>query len=220
MIDQDLDIEQADIEEQPETDLDTTEPAEAPDQYNPNGGPRTQQGREISSKNATKHGCCAESTLILPDEKLEDFKAIEASYFQTFQPKDAVEKRLVNQVVLADWLLERANRTLVTVESGIHQCGYMAKHWHDENHLRLNRFTRYQAARANAFAKAKKALEDHRKNRLAEFEKACRYAITQERLRAAKKKNNKKELNWKEQLELMTKTARELGYTPPTEDEL
>ncbi len=201
-------------------DIDTTEPVEAPEAHNPNGGPRTQEGREISSKNATKHGCCAESTLIVRGETLEEFKAIEASYNKTYQPKDEVEKRLLNQVVLADWLLERANRTLVAAEESLHNCGYEVTGWDDYHHSRLARYTRYQTARANAFAKAKKVLEDHRKNRLAEFEKACKYAISQERLKAAKKKNDKKEPNWKEQLELMTKQALELGYTPPTEDEL
>jgi len=44
-------------------------------------------GRDASSRNATKHGCCSTETLILATESLEEYKSLKSAWFQTYQPK-------------------------------------------------------------------------------------------------------------------------------------
>jgi hypothetical protein len=148
---------------------------------NPNGGPRTPEGKASSSRNATRHGCCSEETLILKHEHIEDYKALEAAWFQAYRPKEEAECRLVQQLVNADWFLERANRVLAQVEAEIFNSGYLPINWTDSQHLKLNRFTRYQTARANAVLKCRKALEDFRKNRVNEIVKFEKHEIYKEK---------------------------------------
>ena len=38
---------------------------------------QTEQGKNISSRNATKHGCCSEKHLIIGDESSEDYDNLE-----------------------------------------------------------------------------------------------------------------------------------------------
>ena len=176
--------------------------------------PVTMQGRDISARNATRHGCCADNTLILPNENIEDYDALEATWFDSYQPQDAAEKRLVQQLVHADWFLERANRALAHAEAHIYEGGYIVTNWSDNQHLKLTRFTRYQTARANAVIKCRKAIEDYRKARLAEKNNSEKLHITKERLKTVAKKNDPVS-NWKEHLEAIRKTAVDLGFTPP-----
>jgi len=136
------------------------------------GGPRTEAGRETSSRNATKHGLCTNTVRLLPTENPEDYTALEATWFNAYKPKDEAEIRLIKQLVDADFLLERANRTLSEVEAQIYEGGYLPLNWSDNQHFKLARITRYQTARANAITKARKAVEDYRKNRVNEVIKA------------------------------------------------
>lgn len=53
-------------------------------------GGHTEAGKQISSRNAVKHGCCAIGTLILKNENIEDYKALEATWFKAYSPKDDV----------------------------------------------------------------------------------------------------------------------------------
>ena len=145
------------------------------------GGPRTEAGRETSSRNATKHGLCTNTVRLLPTENPEDYTALEATWFNAYKPKDAAEIRLVKQLVDADFLLERANRTLSEVEAQIYEGGYLPLNWSDNQHFKLARITRYQTARANAVAKARKAVEDYRKNRVNEVMKSEKHQVFKEK---------------------------------------
>ena len=182
-------------------------------------GPVTDAGKAISSKNATKHGCCS-ATLILPHESEADLKKVQTTWFTSYKPKDEGEKNLVEKLVTADWFLQRATNALETVEADLYDANPNPSQWTELQQRTLGRFQRYQTAKNNIFKEARKAVEDYRKARQAEADRAAKLALLEERLKAAKKKNNQKEPTWKEQLEIMTKQAIELGYTPPTEDEL
>ena len=83
------------------------------------GGPRTEEGRAISSRNATKHGCCSTETLILASESEEEFESLKSAWFQTYQPKVEAEIHLVDQLVEADWFHQRATRTAAEVEQSL-----------------------------------------------------------------------------------------------------
>ena len=81
------------------------------------GGPQTPEGKERSSRNALTHGLSAKQVLILPDETREEYEETRQGWWEEFTPEDYSEKRLVEQVVLNDWLLKRANRRLLEAEA-------------------------------------------------------------------------------------------------------
>jgi hypothetical protein len=179
--------------------------------HNNSTGPRTEIGKQISSRNAIKHGCCSNETLILPNENIEDFKSLEATWFQSYSPKDDLETHLLNQIIQADWFLQRATRTLANIETRICIESPDPITWSDSQHHALQRFTRYQTARRNEFNKAKKALDDHRKMQVSEKRSEERMAIAHERLRIYQEKNKPKP-TFEETIAEMTRTAEALGF--------
>ena len=79
-------------------------------------GPRTEAGKQRSSRNALRHGLTAE-TVILPLEDPEDYQAFEEAVLQGFDPETAVERELVLRVAGLLWRLRRA----VSIETGLFQ---------------------------------------------------------------------------------------------------
>jgi hypothetical protein len=73
-------------------------------------GPRSEIGKQTSSRNAIKNGCRSNETFILPTENVEDFQALEAARFEASSPKGDLEAHLLNQVIQPDWFLQRATR--------------------------------------------------------------------------------------------------------------
>ena len=140
---------------------------------------RTDEGKNISSQNATKHGGCSEKHLILKDERLEDFHALENMWKTSYKPRDAAEHHMVEQLTRADWFFQRAERTMAEVESGLSETGSPAD-WTDEQEKKLLRMQRYLTARSNLLAKAKKAIEDYRKNRTNEVVKSEKHEIVKQ----------------------------------------
>ena len=140
---------------------------------------RTDEGKNISSQNATKHGGCSEKHLILKDERLEDFHALENMWKTSYKPRDLAEHHMVEQLARADWFFQRAERNMAEVEFGLMESGSPAD-WTEEQEKKLLRMQRYLTARSNLLAKAKKAIEDYRKNRTNEFQKAEKHEIVKQ----------------------------------------
>ena len=128
------------------------------------GGPRTTEGKANSAQNSTKHGLCSNTVRLLNSENIEDFQALQLTWFNTYQPSDDAETRLVLQLIDADFLLERANKAVAHVEAQLFESADPL-HWTEDQHLKLTRMNRYQTARANAVIKCRKAIEDYRRNR-------------------------------------------------------
>ncbi len=180
-------------------------------------GPTSPTGKAISSKNAMKHGCCAASTLLLPHEKEEDLKSLEASWCRTYNPQTDTERHLVAELVNADWFLQRATRALADVEAHFYELNPNPAEWTDEQEKKLARHMRYKTAASNLVDKKSKAVEDFRKARKAEKTNEEKMAIAKERLEVYKKKNRPEE-TWKEHLVSMKKQAIALGFKPPEFD--
>ena len=140
---------------------------------------RTEEGKNISSQNATKHGGCSEKHLIRGDESIIDFHNLRSTWLTSYDPRDPAEHHMVEQISRADWFYQRAEHILAEVECGLMDTGSPAD-WTDEQEKKLLRMQRYLTARGNLLNKAKKALEDYRKNRQNETVKAEKHEIVKQ----------------------------------------
>jgi hypothetical protein len=77
-------------------------------------GPRTLEGKAISSKNARKHGLLSEE-ILLPNEDSEALSALGQRLREALQPVGELETVLVDRIVALLWRLARLGR----VEAGI-----------------------------------------------------------------------------------------------------
>jgi hypothetical protein len=123
--------------------------------YNPNGGPRTQAGRDICSGNSLKHGLSVDK-LIIPGEDPAEFEALEAAFQDDFSPATAIETVMVHDLAKYHWLKERAIR--------LSQDAFFTEKAIDPKHLAL--MIRYQTANERAFLSTLKALQALQKQRL------------------------------------------------------
>ena len=70
-------------------------------------GPNKEAGKEVSRRNALRHGLTAE-TVIGALEDAEDYKAFEAAIIADYDAQSAVERELVLQLASILWRLRRA----------------------------------------------------------------------------------------------------------------
>jgi hypothetical protein len=76
-------------------------------------GPKTEPGKQASSKNAFKHGFFSEKAL-LPGESKEDYEIFYAQLFSDLSPRTPMEKHLVEQYIPLAWRIKR----LPEIEAG------------------------------------------------------------------------------------------------------
>jgi hypothetical protein len=94
-------------------------------------GPKTEAGKEISRRNALRHGLTAE-TVICALEDAEDYKAFEAAITADYDAQSAVERELVLRLASLLWRLRRA----IMMETGLFEIH--AEHFRDDRQsLRL-----------------------------------------------------------------------------------
>ena len=73
------------------------------------GGPQTDEGKKIASRNALKTGAYS-SIAVLPNENPEEFNALVRQLHQDFSPNDAVEKTLIDDLAILTWKKSRLTR--------------------------------------------------------------------------------------------------------------
>src|SRR5689334_10463537 len=78
-------------------------------------GPRTPEGKAISSQNRLSHGLRSKQ-IILPDESQEDFDALKEKWLKEFRPDTEASINLVDKLIMNDWLDQRAERRLLETE--------------------------------------------------------------------------------------------------------
>ena len=69
-------------------------------------GPRTPEGKSVTSLNATRHGCTAR-TVVIPGEDPEEYRLQRESLFARYNPVGPVESGLVQTLCDAMWRLNR-----------------------------------------------------------------------------------------------------------------
>jgi hypothetical protein len=70
-------------------------------------GPQTKVGKERSSQNSYKHGLTS-SKVVLPGEDPAEYDAFRADILEQYQPANATEQILVEELSAAGWRLNRA----------------------------------------------------------------------------------------------------------------
>jgi hypothetical protein len=70
-------------------------------------GPRTVAGKAIASRNRLAHGLCS-TALLIGDETPAEFEALRTEFFAAYQPATPEERILTDQLVEAQWRLNRA----------------------------------------------------------------------------------------------------------------
>ncbi len=127
------------------------------DRSNGSTGPRTPEGKAISSLNALKHGCLSEKT-VLPDEDPAEFEATVQAWFDQYRPDTHTALTLVEQLAHAHWKLKRNQKRLDEIEW---QLPGNAHHWTEEHQKRFATFTRYLTTAERSFLRYFKEVEAH-----------------------------------------------------------
>lgn len=70
------------------------------------GGPKTADGKLISSQNAIRHGFLAQHVLI-KGERADDLKAFRESIYSIVNPEGALEELFIEKLIGAAWRLRR-----------------------------------------------------------------------------------------------------------------
>ena len=76
----------------------------------PNGGPSTQEGKEIVRWNATRHGIRSPAPVVPGVEKREDWEEHRDGMLESLQPEGHLELVLAERVALLAWRLHRVTR--------------------------------------------------------------------------------------------------------------
>ncbi len=121
-------------------------------------GPRTPEGKQISSRNSLRHGL-ASGAILIPGEDPALLNALEDALFEEHQPANPTEALLVEDMVKHHWLKDRALRlqgeALATAAPGELPASFAL-------------LLRYQTANDRAFHKALATLTALKKEQLAQ----------------------------------------------------
>jgi hypothetical protein len=124
-------------------------------------GPTSPEGRASSSKNAIKHGACAQ-TLILPCESEQSWLLLLSRWCQTYQPaEDTLLYDFVLKTAQAEWYRIRAHRNLESFMAFTH--GRSPFNWTPDEIKKHDLCLRYKTAAERAFQREFRLLEQFRK---------------------------------------------------------
>src|SRR5262245_26259937 len=80
-------------------------------------GPRSEEGKALSSRNATRHGLTSQQNFIAPGEQ-EEFDELFDSLLQNLAPADGVEMLQFDTILHAAWSLRRCRTIEATLMEG------------------------------------------------------------------------------------------------------
>ena len=122
-------------------------------------GPRTEAGKETSSRNALKHGLTGKEFFVPPDEQA-DFDQLQSELEAEYAPQTAIARHLYTQILHASWKMHRAD----SLEAELLAANPTLS---DESAARrLDLFARYRARAERSFYRARRELLDHTTNLL------------------------------------------------------
>ena len=71
-------------------------------------GPNSESGKTRSSQNSLKHGFFSVKTVVLDGESKQEWEVYREAWFARLKPRDFIEERLVLEIAVNQWRLERA----------------------------------------------------------------------------------------------------------------
>jgi hypothetical protein len=93
-------------------------------------GPKTAEGKAISSKNSIRHGLTANCNTLLEGESRAEYDIVYNAWTSDLRPMTQAELRLVERIANLDWRQERLimmETALLNVELGIHDPAIQAR---------------------------------------------------------------------------------------------
>ncbi len=78
-------------------------------------GPRSEAGKENCKLNALKHGLASRDFVLGPEEKFEEYEALQAQLRLDHQPATQIEEILVEEIAQSWWRLQRARQHEVEI---------------------------------------------------------------------------------------------------------
>jgi hypothetical protein len=116
-------------------------------------GPRTEDGKAISSQNARKHDLCSRTLRLSPEEWAE-YNDMRDRYARDLQPADDVEETLVDEICFNYWRLQQAREA---------ELGIIDKHSTALHLIAL--YIRYRTGYERAFYKALDQIQKRQRDR-------------------------------------------------------
>jgi len=151
-------------------------------------GPTTTTGKLASSGNATIHNLCSER-LIVEGERLEDFHALVANLVDHYQPADAHEQFLVEELAHGRWFLWRRQRGSASVDADVYEIQPDPARWSFVEHKRVALADRYRTTAERSFNRALKNVEAFAKERIKTYRWEATHDLAVRRLELAKRRN-------------------------------
>jgi hypothetical protein len=133
-------------------------------------GPKTQEGQQTASRNATRHGLTG-TQIVMPGEDAAAYEDLRQGLHQSYRPVNEAELILVDQIAANAWRLMRAQRVetafLARLIEGAKDPDAALAEAFLEKPKELARMHRYVAAAQNAYYKAIAQLSKLQKDRAA-----------------------------------------------------
>jgi hypothetical protein len=152
-------------------------------------GPRTCEGKQKSSKNSTKHGCCSKQ-LLLPQEDPEEWEALKSDWLQSYDTSDPVSFRLVMHTAEMQWQQIRAQNAFSVAQYAIYDEQPDCTLWTDEHHKLYSKFQRYLSAAERSFLRAFHEVERLRRTQRKQEEVAFKQNLDRQRFTLRQDKNH------------------------------
>jgi hypothetical protein len=151
-------------------------------------GPRTLEGKQIASQNATQHGCCSQR-LLLPDEDPKEWETLKAGWLQEYNTDSPVFLSLVLHAAEKQWLLLRAQRHFNETQQFLYREQPECRLWNEEQCKLHDKFQRYLTTAERAFDRAFHNAERLRRVALREHDVAFREDLERRRFSLKQEKN-------------------------------
>ena len=121
-------------------------------------GPKTEEGKQMSSKNALKHGLSARKAENAVDPELKaQYDTLHAGYVKEFKPVGAIENSLLDMIVLSVWQLYKVSQMELFSELSLGGAGSLGQ---------SERLARYRASHERSLHKNLSELRQIQQERL------------------------------------------------------
>jgi hypothetical protein len=125
-------------------------------------GPITEQGKQISSRNAAKHGLYSKNILSV-NENEQEFIDLRQTLAGSLHPQNEAEEILISRLATAHWRLNRFLNMEAEIIDASFQQGENAETLLTANARPLNLLLRYISSAEREISRVLKDLKDHRK---------------------------------------------------------